>query len=144
MQGGASWIVLTLSAEALDCWYVSHTGGKHDVTWQCVWSLNLGTALARFDRRSVDAGALLPLRLEVQLDTVCVLVGLKQEGRRSVAPQLDLALAFLKLPRRSTSGVWGACVLFHDSKNSCSAARIIDRSNAKARTQDIAIRQQKS
>jgi hypothetical protein len=108
VQGGSSWLALTLSTEALDCWYVSHTGGKHNITWQCVWSLALGVALARFDRRSVQAGALQPLRVDVQLDTVCVLVGLKQEGRRGVDPQLDLAFAFLKLPKRSTQGVWGA------------------------------------
>lgn len=106
MQGGASWLVLTLSAAALDCWYVSHTGGKHDVTWQCLWSLSLSAAIARFDRRSATEGALQSLRLEVQLDTVCVLVGLKQESRRDAA-HLDLALAFLKLPRRSVNGVWG-------------------------------------
>lgn len=108
VQGGAAWLVLTLSAAALDCWHVSHTGGKHDVTWQCLWSLNLSTAIARFDRRSATEGALQCLRLEVQLDTVCVLVGLKQHSRGDAATQLDLALAFLKLPRRSTNGVWGA------------------------------------
>lgn len=111
LQGGASWLALTLSNEALDCWYVSHTGGKHDVTWQCVWSLALGQALARFDRRCAVAGAVQPMRLEVQLDTVCVLVGVKQEGRRGSVQLLDLALAFLKLPKRSTQGVWGAHLL---------------------------------
>lgn len=119
VQGGSSWLALTLSTEALDCLYVSHTGGKHDVTWQCVWSLNLGAVLARFDRRSTDPGALQPLRLEVQLDTVCLLVGFKQESKRGVAAQLDLGLAFLKLPKRSSQGVWGTFFNMSDSLRCC-------------------------
>jgi hypothetical protein len=98
MQGGASWLVLTLSAEALDCWHLSHTGGKHDISMHCVWSLALGVELSRFDR------------LEVQRDTVCVLAAIRQPHKHGVAPEFDLVLAFLKLPRLSGSGVWGAAL----------------------------------
>jgi hypothetical protein len=110
MQGGASWLVLTLSAEALDCWHLSHTGGKHDISMHCVWSLALGVELSRFDRRASDADALKPLRLEVQRDTVCVLAAIRQPHKHGVAPEFDLVLAFLKLPRLSGSGVWGAAL----------------------------------
>lgn len=111
VQGGASWVVLALTDTSLDCWRVSHMGGTRDVSTQCMWSYALGAALARFDRRAADAGALAPLRLQVQGDAVCLLCAVKEHrGRSAPADAWSPALALLKLPPVNSSGVWGAAL----------------------------------
>lgn len=109
VQGGAAWVVLALTGSTLDCWRVSHMGGSRDVTAQCMWSFALGAAMARFDRRTSDAGALMPLRLQVQGDAVCVLCAVKERHRQTSTPgdAWSPALALFKLPPVNSSGVWG-------------------------------------
>eukprot|EP00892_Ulva_mutabilis_P003464 jgi/Ulvmu1/148/UM001_0152.1 len=106
-SGGSAWVVLALTESTLDCWRVSHMGGSRDVTAQCMWSFALGAALARFDRRASDAGAMQPLRLQVQGDAVCVLCAIKERLRPNTpAGVWNPALALLKLPPVNSSGVW--------------------------------------
>lgn len=108
VQGGVAWVVLALTDSSLDCWRVSHMGGTRDVSTQCMWSYALGAALARFDRRTADAGALMPLRLQVQGDAVCVLCAIKERRNRNRPGDCwSPALALLKLPPVNSSGVWG-------------------------------------
>lgn len=108
VQGGAAWVVLALTDSSLDCWRVSHMGGTRDVSAQCMWSYALGAALARFDRRTADAGALMPLQLQVQGDAVCVLCAIKERRDRTRPGDFwSPALALLKLPPVNSSGVWG-------------------------------------
>lgn len=108
VQGGSAWVVLALTETSLDCWRVNHMGGSRDVRAQCMWSFALGVAMARFDRRTADAGALMPLRLQVQGDAVCVLFAIKERHTRGAPADVWCpALALFKLPPVSSSGVWG-------------------------------------
>jgi hypothetical protein len=111
MQGGATWIVLTMTQESLDCWHASHAGGARSMKAQCVWSLSLGASLGRFEPRAADTGVLRALRFTVQRDAICALVAVRRLRARGEAAAFTLALAFFKCPAVGAAGVWGTSIL---------------------------------